>query len=66
MQSIGAVLDAPTSEDEQRNMIQALIFLAATLGNAMSDNSVDFSKAHVHESAEQIRAVLNDTFSIEV
>ncbi|MCG8583720.1 MAG: hypothetical protein MI757_03315 [Pirellulales bacterium] len=62
--AIRECLGNPESRDDQENMLEALLLTAATLANAMSDNSVDYSRGHVKEAADQMLEVLDQTFDL--
>ncbi len=59
-------IPVPKSRDEQIAECQAALLFAATVANAMSDQSVGMSINHVEETANAMAAVLEETFGIEL
>lgn len=66
IKNLDQALSTAADADEAREMIQALLILAATRANAMSKNTVGFAVSHVNESASQMAWILEDTFDITI
>ncbi len=58
--------DIPNPEgfEGPRNAIQALLLVAATIANKLSENSVDISIAHISETMVSMTEVLEETFDV--
>lgn len=54
------------SEEDNKNAVQALLLLAATIANSMSPQTVGCSLSHIEESAVAMAETLNETFGVDV
>jgi hypothetical protein len=66
LEAIKKSLSFQRDAQETKEAIQALLLTAATLANAISDQPSGFAQALVTESAEDMIAVLDDTFGVDI
>lgn len=63
--AIRDALPAGKSREDQEASIEACLLFAATVANAMSDQSIGFSRGHVEDAFNEMLAVLADTFGLK-
>ena len=66
VKKISEAVGKPRNRADQSAMAQACLMFAATVANAMSDQSLGFSSSHVQDAFSEMSETLVETFGIDL